>query len=122
LNPANKYFKEKGDIMIVVRMTMTVLPEKRLEMLQTLRSMMGPVEREPGCLRHCVFYDILDENCFCVLETWKSREALERHLATDRFSALLGTKILLCEPLDMEIHTVTESEGIEAVYAARGKK
>lgn len=101
---------------------MTVLPEKRLEMLQTLRSMVGPVEREPGCLRHCIFFDVLDENCFCILETWKSREALERHLATHRFGALLGAKVLLCEPLDIEIHTVTKSEGIEAVHKARGKK
>ena len=108
--------------MIVVRMTMTVLPEKRLEMLQTLRSMVGPVEREPGCLRHCIFFDVLDENCFCILETWKSREALKRHLATHRFGALLGAKVLLCEPLDIEIHTVTKSEGIEAVHNARGKK
>jgi quinol monooxygenase YgiN len=122
LNAANKCFKEKGDKMIVVRMTMSVLPEKRLEMLQTLRSMIGPVEREPGCLRHCVFCDVLDEDCFCILEIWKNREDLDRHLSTDRFGALLGAKVLLCEPLDIEIHTVTETEGIEAVYAARGKK
>ena len=108
--------------MIVARMTMSVLPEKRLEMLQTLRSMIGLFEREPGCLSHCVFCDILDEKRFCILETWKNREDLDRHIATDRFSALLGAKILWCEPLDIEIHTVTDSEGMEAVYAARGKK
>lgn len=108
--------------MIVVRMTMIVLPEKRLEMLQTLRSMVGPVEREAGCLSHSVFNDIQDENRFCILETWKNREDLDRHIVTDRFGALLGAKVLLCEPIDIGLHTVTESEGMEAVYAARGKK
>ena len=108
--------------MIVVKMTMTVLPEKRLEMLQTLLSMMEPVEREAGCLSHSVFNDIQNENRFCILETWKNREYLDRHIATDRFGALLGARVLLYEPLDIEIHIATESEGIEAVYTARRKK
>jgi len=108
--------------MIVVRMTMSVLPEKRLEMLQTLLSMMEPFERETGCLSHSVFKDIRNENRFCILETWIDREDFDRHIATDRFGALLGAKVLLCKPLDIEIHRVTETEGIEAIYAARGKK
>lgn len=108
--------------MIVVRMTMSVFSEKRMEMLQTLRSMIGPVEREPGCLGHCVFCDVLDEDCFCILETWQNHEDLERHFSTDRFGALLGAKVLLCKPLNIEIYMVTRTEGIEAVYAAKGKK
>jgi quinol monooxygenase YgiN len=108
--------------MIVVRMTMTVLPEKRLEMLQTLLSMIGPAEREPGCLSHSVFCDIQNENRFCILETWKMREDLDRHISADRFGALLGARVLLCEPPNIEIYTATGSEGMEAVYAARGKR
>jgi len=34
---------------------------------------------------------------------------------------LLGTKSLLCEPLQIEIHTVSHSEGMETVKAAREK-
>ena len=108
--------------MIVVRMTMTVLPEKRLEMLQTLRSMIGPVEREAGCLSYSVFSDIRNENSFCILEMWKNREYLEQHMVSNLFGALLGAKVLLCEPLEIEIHTVATSEGMEAVFKARGRK
>ena len=108
--------------MIVVRMTMTVLPEKRLEMVQTLQSMIGSIKKETGCLSHSVLKHVQDEDCFCILETWGNRENLERHLATERFGVLLGAKVLLCKPLEIEILTVTQSEGMEAVYAARGKK
>ena len=108
--------------MIVVRMTMTVLPEKRLEMLQTLRSMTESVKKEAGCRSHNVFIDIKNERHFCILEIWKNREDLDRHIATNRFCALLGAKILLSDPLEIEIHTVTQSEGMDAVYVARGKK
>src|SRR5690606_18046220 len=106
------------DEMIVVQMTMTVLPEKRLEILQTLRSMIVPVEREAGCRSHSIFMDIRNENRFRILETWKNREALDRHIATNRFGALLEA----CEPLEIEIHTVSMTEGMEAVYTARGKR
>jgi hypothetical protein len=34
---------------------------------------------------------------------------------------LLRTKSLLAEPLEMKIHTVSHSEGAEAVNALRGK-
>ena len=122
MNLTIRYFNETGDEMIFVRMSMTVLPEKRLEMSQTLQSMSGPVEKETGCLEHSVFSDILNENRFCILETWKHREDLDRHIATDRFCALLGAKVLLSEPLEIEIHTVTQSEGMAAVHKVRGRK
>jgi hypothetical protein len=35
---------------------------------------------------------------------------------------LLGIKSLLCEPPNIQIHTVSNSEGITAVNAARDKK
>ena len=108
--------------MIVVRITMNAFPDKQLEMKQTLLSMIGAVENEAGCLSHSVFCDIRDENCFCLMEAWKNREDLDRHFASHRFGALLGTKALLCEPLEIQIHTVSKSEGMEIVHAARGKK
>lgn len=101
---------------------MTVFPDKRLEMVQTLRSMIGQVKRENGCLSHSVFFDLRDENRFCILETWKMREDLDRHIATDRFAAFLGARVLLCEPLDVQIYTATKAEGIEAVHAVRNKE
>jgi quinol monooxygenase YgiN len=107
--------------MIVVRIIMNVFPDKQLEVMQTLLSMIGPVEKEAGCLSHSVFCDIRDENCFCLVEAWQSREDLNRHFTSHRFGALLGTKTLLCEPLEIQIHTVSKSEGMEIVHAARSK-
>jgi quinol monooxygenase YgiN len=41
--------------MIVVRITMNVIPEKQKEVVQTLLSMTGPMEKALGCLSypHC---------------------------------------------------------------------
>lgn len=108
--------------MILLRITVTVLPEKELEMRQTLRSMIESTEKEPGCLNYTVLSDIKDKNCFSLLEEWKSREDLDTHLASHRFGALLGTKALLSRPMEIRIHTVSRTEGMAAVSTVREKK
>ena len=108
--------------MIIVGITMNVLIEKRTEVMQTLLSMIEPTEKEKGCLSCHVFRDIEDKNVFSLIEEWETRDALDDHIRSDRFGVLLGTKSLLCEPQHIEIHTVSHSEGMETVKAARAKR
>ena len=107
--------------MISVTITMKALMEKRTEMMQTLLSMIEPTGKEKGCLSYDVLCDIEGKTVFNLIEEWETREDLERHIRSERFSVLLGTKSLLAKPLEMKIHTVSHSEGIEAVNGARGK-
>ena len=106
--------------MIMLRMTMNVLPGKRLEVMQTLISMIEPTGKESGCLNYAVLCDVEDESLYTILETWASREDLDHHIRSYRFGVLLGIKTLLCEPLNIQIHTVSQSEGTKAVHAIRG--
>ena len=108
--------------MIIVRVTMNALLEKRTEVMQTLLSMIEPTENERGCLSCQVFRDIENKNVFSLIEEWETREDLDNHIKSARFSVLLGTKSLLCEPQQIEIHTVTRSEGMETVNVVRGKR
>jgi quinol monooxygenase YgiN len=106
--------------MIVFRITMNVIPEKQLEIMQSLLAMIEPTAKKAGCLSFGVFSDIEDKNRFSLLGEWETREALDQHIASHQFSVLLGTKALLCEPLEIEIFTVSGSEGISAVHSVRG--
>jgi len=108
--------------MIIVRITMNVLPEKQLEVTQTLLGMIGPTGREKGCLSYAVFCDIEDKNRLNLLEEWQTRQDLDHHLRSQRFGVLLGSKTLLCEPPKIQIHTVSLTEGMEAIHAARGTR
>ena len=90
--------------------------------MQTLLSMIEPTLQEKGCLSYQVFQDIDDENVFSLIKDWKTREDLNRHMRSDRFGVLLGTKILLDEQQNIQIHTISHSEGIEAVHADRGQR
>lgn len=108
--------------MVVFRITMNVIPEKHLEIMQTLLSMIEPTARKPGCLSFGVFCDIEDQNRFILLGKWQTREDLDRHIASYQFSVLLGTNALLCEPLEILIFTVSHSEGMEAIHTIRNNK
>ena len=108
--------------MIIVRITMDVIPEKHLEVTQTLLSMIEPTKKETGCLNYAVFCDIEDKNRFSLLGEWETREKLDHHIASHQFSVLLGTQALLCKPLETRIFTVSRSEGMDAVHSVRDHK
>ena len=93
--------------MIIVRITMKVLMEKRMEMMQTLLSMIEPTRKEKGCLSYDVFCDLEDNHVFNLIEEWETHEDLDHHIRSERFSVLLGTKSLLEKPLEMKTHTVS---------------
>ena len=108
--------------MIVVRIIMNVLPEKQKEVMQTLLSMIESPEKDSGYLNYGIFCDIEDKNVFNLISEWKTREDLNDHIKSYRFSVLLGTKSLLCEPPQIVIHTVSHSEGMEAIDTVRRKR
>jgi quinol monooxygenase YgiN len=115
------FFAERRVLVIIVMLTMNAFLDKQAEIMQTLLSMIEPTENERGCLSCNGFLDIEDKNVFSLIEEWETREDLDHYIKSDRFSVLLGTKILLCEPPQIQIHTVSHSEGMETVKAARGK-
>jgi len=86
---------------------MKVLMEKRMEMMQTLLSMIEPTRKEKGCLSYDVFCDLEDNHVFNLIEEWDTHEDLDHHIRSERFSVLLGTKSLLEKPLEMKTHTVS---------------
>jgi len=114
--------ESRKHMMIILRITMNALPEKKKEVMQTLLSMLEETAKEKGCLSYEAFCDIRDPNVFTLLEAWENREYLQDHLNSDKFGVLLGTKSLLRKPQEIQIHAVSHSEGMEAVRAARGNK
>jgi len=101
---------------------MNALPEKQNEVMQALLSMVESAGKEKGCLSHQVFRDIEDENVFSLINEWETREDLDHYIEAAKFGVMLGIKSLLCEPLDIQIYTISNSEGMAAVNAARNKK
>ena len=108
--------------MILVRILLNTLPEKRKEVMQTLLSMFEDNGKEKGCISYAILSDIHEPNVFNLIEEWKTREDFNRYIRSERFSVLLGTKSLLAMPMKIKIHSVSHTEGNDAVYILRSKQ
>ncbi len=105
--------------MIDATITITVPPEKRMEILQTCQAILGPIRREPGCLSCRCYVDIESENVFLFRALWKKKENLDNHLRSAHFGVLIGATKLLDEEPDIRFSTISSTAGAEAVSAAR---
>ena len=101
--------------MILVIIRMKVLSEKRMELSQTIASLIGSIRAEKGC-RRCDFCQSMEnENELCLLEEWDTQENLKSHLKSGRFRVLRGAMNLLKEPYEMMFHTVFHPAGMEGL-------
>ena len=93
--------------MILVIIRMKVLSEKRMELSQTIASLIGSIRKEKGCRRCDFCQSIEDENRLFLLEEWDTQENLKNYLKSGRFRVLWGAMNLLKEPYEMMFHTVS---------------
>jgi quinol monooxygenase YgiN len=91
---------------------MNVLPEKRMELSQTIASLSGSTRTEQGCRRCDFCQSIEDENRLFLLEEWDTRENLMNHLKSEHFRVLRGVMNLLQEPYEKMFHTVFHPAGM----------
>ena len=101
--------------MVTIIIEMKALPEKHLELKQTLEALMESTRKEKGCLSHNVFKDIENDNSLSLVQLWQSREDLDDHLRSDRFTVLMGTQSLLSRPPEFTMGEVTTWSGWKAV-------
>jgi len=95
-------------VLLIVRME--VLSEKRLELSQTISSLIGFIRKEEGCLRCNFCQNLENENEFYLLEEWDTQESLKNHLKSDRFKVLRGAMVLLKESYEMMMNIVYRLE------------
>jgi len=74
---------------------------------QAITSLIACIRVEKGCRRCDFFQNIEDKNELSLFEEWDTRENLDSHLKSERFSVLRGAINLLQEPDEMmfQYHT-----------------
>ena len=95
--------------MVVVIVKMRALPEKCMELKQTLKALIVPNRNEKGCLGYDFFEDFENENHFCLVQRWRSRKDLDNHQQSDRFAVLMGTRSLLDGELEIMVSETSQS-------------
>ena len=101
--------------MILAIIRMKVIPEKRMELSQTIVLLIGSIRKEEGCNRCDFCQSIEDENRLFLLEEWDTEENLMTHLNSNHFRVLQGAMNLLKEPYERMFSTVFHLTGIEKI-------
>ncbi len=105
--------------MIETTIKMTVPVDKRKEILQTVKAILGSIRNERGCISCNCYIDVEDERVLFFEEEWKTKEDLENHLRSDHFGVLNGAMRLLLEEPDIRFNTIAFTAGPEAIKTAR---
>jgi quinol monooxygenase YgiN len=102
-------------IKILVTLRMIVQPERRSDLLETMRGMLEPVRVERGCLSYRLYEDVEDGNAFVLVEEWETQKDLERHIGTENQQRLLTLMDLLSEQPELRFNTVSHTAGMELI-------
>lgn len=106
--------------MVIVIIKLNAMPEKCLELKQSLMALIEPTRKEKGCLSHNIFQDIENDNDFSLIQMWQTRDDLDDYLRSDLFTVLIGTRYLLGRPAEISVNEVTLSSEWEDAEAVRG--
>jgi len=103
------------DTKILVTLKMIVRPERRRDLLETMRGMLEPSRVERGCLSYRLYEDVENRNAFFLLEEWATQEDLERHISKDNQRQLLALMDLLSEQPEFQFNTVSHTAGMDLI-------
>lgn len=88
--------------MIINTTKITVRPENRKELYQTILPLLEPIRAEKGCLSYRFYVDTTDENSTLLVGEWESRNDLDNHLRSNDFAILVGAISVLGGPERIE--------------------
>jgi len=94
---------------------MIVQPERRRDLLETMRGMFEPTRVERGCLSYRLYEDVEDSNAFVLLEEWETQQDLESHIRTENQQRLFALLDLLSEQPELRYNTVSHTAGMDLI-------
>jgi quinol monooxygenase YgiN len=94
--------------MIVNTTRLTVTPEKRIELVQTIRRLLGSTRTVKGCRTFCFYLDAVDENSSLLMSEWETESDLASYLRSNQFAILSGAiKVLSVRSIDSKAHVTS---------------
>jgi quinol monooxygenase YgiN len=105
--------------MILLRIHLIVPPANRPAVMGAIRMLLEPTRVQKGCLACYGRVDIDDANTIMFIEEWNDQQSLNAHLRSEEFRVLLSALDLAGEAPDVRFDTVTKTEGMEVIRAAR---
>jgi quinol monooxygenase YgiN len=105
--------------MIVGTLRIHPSANRRLEVLEVLRSIQGPVLAQPGCAGCHIYEEQGPDEAVVLVETWESRASLETHLRSEAYRRVLVAIELSDSPPDIRFDHVSATEGMDLIERSR---
>jgi quinol monooxygenase YgiN len=104
--------------MMIARLILKVLPEKRNAAIDILRSVQLALGIRQEVLL-CKVYENSEDGEILFIEQWRTKEALYRHIQSDLYRRILEVMELAKLPPDLCFFDVSEIEGLDLVITLR---
>ena len=92
--------------MVITIMHLKAAPDKRMNILRTIHTMIGPTNAQPGCL-HCELSGSTQhDDQLLMLEKWDSQDSLEQHIKSDESRKVLAAIDSACEQPQVSIYGI----------------
>jgi quinol monooxygenase YgiN len=105
--------------MIIELLSISASHGKKQELGKALKSLVGPIQVQQGCLRCRLFQDWPAEDDLHMEARWDSKEDLIGHLQSDIYKKLLLLIELSATPPGLEFLAVFEIHGLDLVKSVR---
>jgi quinol monooxygenase YgiN len=95
--------------------------KRHSEVLEILRSVVGPAESQQGCLSCHIYEEDGPDQATVLCGHWKTPAALHEHILSDLYLSVLAACELSDQPPEFCFHHVSRTQGIDLVHKLRGR-
>ncbi|MHC1767725.1 MAG: putative quinol monooxygenase [Verrucomicrobiia bacterium] len=106
--------------MVVSTLRFLTAPKQHAQVLEILRSVLGPTATQPGCLSCRIYEEYGAEESIVYCQSWESEAALHEHIRSDLYLALLAACELSNRAPEFGFHHVSRTQGMDLIHQLRG--
>jgi quinol monooxygenase YgiN len=105
--------------MYQVNLRMMARPRHAVEAIKALRSITFAAQVERGFISSRIYQEVGNPDALCMEQEWSSEPELNSHIRSSCFTDLLMLMETALEAPMLEVHSVSETRGLEYVEAVR---
>jgi len=106
--------------MVISTLRFVPSAKRHAEVLEILRSVVGPVESQPGCLSCHIYEEDGPDQATMLCGKWKTQVALQEHILSDLYLRVLAACELSDQAPEFCFHHVSKTQGMDLVQKLRG--
>jgi quinol monooxygenase YgiN len=107
--------------MVISTLRFVPSAKRHAEVLEILRSVVGPAEIQPGCLSCHIYEEDGPDQATVLCGHWKTSTALQEHILSDLYLRVLAACELSTQPPEFCFHHVSKTQGMDLVHKLRGR-